>query len=851
MPTHTYRPAALHTPKETSKPIRQAEEKFSLKTGYLLLIVSFFLFALFDWVSAKEERYFMVFIVHYFLALTYAGILIFHKRYGIARCWKKENIHHTVILLNLFLISAYALNRTLPVFADSTDWLCAYLLISSFTMLSFRLFKKIPGWSNNAQFFLLGSAMVLYLYLTVYIGSFYVLGTIAIIGLGIGAHVFVPVTLLIAAIALVTQNSQGLRRAYYWMAAGVLITAGYAGAFVLEWNSRLAKMEKILNQSVIYTDHDLPAWVKISETISNDWITQRILRSDLVYTTARERVDLWDVPFSSQWDEVIKHDPLVVLGTLGKKVSLTEQDRIRILTAISDARHKSVERLWSGENLVTSYVVSDIDIYPELRIAYTEKYLNIRNNDTRDRWRNMEEAIYTFQLPEGSVVTSLSLWVNGKEEKAILTSKQKASEAYNTIVGKEFRDPSVIHWQEGNTVTVRVFPCTPDEERKVKIGITTPLQVNGEETEYRNITFRGPGTSDARETVRLRFVGSAGMEAPAGFSRDVNGDFILEHAYEPDFSLAFKTIPMKNNRFSFDGYVYALHDYKPLFRKVTFDRIFLDINNSWTARELQDLEPLVSKYRLYACRENGFVQLTDENWSEEINTLRQRNFSLFPFHRLDTPERSLVITKGKLFSPHLTDFKESTFAHAVSDFFGRGKKVNVYNLEGGISAYTSTFRELRGLEFAEGDIEQLTTWLSRAEFPYTEESDEQIVLHDARMAITKTKKGTESLSNNAPDHLVRLFAYNNIMRKVGAHYFKDDFVNDELVTEASTAYVVSPVSSLIVLETQADYERFGIKDNSNSLHNATKQSSGAVPEPHEWALIVLFVLFVIYLKIRS
>ena len=100
--------------------------------------------------------------------------------------------------------------------------------------------------------------------------------------------------------------------------------------------------------------------------------------------------------------------------------------------------------------------------------------------------------------------------------------------------------------------------------------------------------------------------------------------------------------------------------------------------------------------------------------------------------------------------------------------------------------------------------------------------------------------------DNAPDHLARLFAYNDIMRKVGTHYFENELVNEELVDEAVTAYVVSPVSSLIVLETKNDYERFGIEDKDNSLKNASKQSSGAVPEPHEWALIVLFLLLVLY-----
>ena len=118
--------------------------------------------------------------------------------------------------------------------------------------------------------------------------------------------------------------------------------------------------------------------------------------------------------------------------------------------------------------------------------------------------------------------------------------------------------------------------------------------------------------------------------------------------------------------------------------------------------------------------------------------------------------------------------------------------------------------------------------------------------------ITKTKSDANNkAADNAPDHLARLFAYNNIMRQVGAGYFTNDFVDDALVKEASAANVVSPVSSLIVLESEADYERFDITDANHSLYNASKQSSGAVPEPHEWALIVLFVLFVLFVKLRN
>lgn len=99
---------------------------------------------------------------------------------------------------------------------------------------------------------------------------------------------------------------------------------------------------------------------------------------------------------------------------------------------------------------------------------------------------------------------------------------------------------------------------------------------------------------------------------------------------------------------------------------------------------------------------------------------------------------------------------------------------------------------------------------------------------------TSIKTATASL---APDHLARLFTYNALMRQVGRRYFDKSYRDDEDLQKQ--AHILSPVSTLIVLETQANYDRFGIKRDPNGLDNATLKSDGAVPEPHEWAMLIL------------
>lgn len=822
--------------------------------GYFFLIVSAGLYGLKEYVNmGGGDDNFTIFFVHYFIALAFVIILIARKNYGVRRSWRREHIHKTIILLNLFLVSAYALNRELGVFEDSVQWLCVYLLLASATTLTYRYFDRLPRAVNRLQHVLLGSALVLYLYMTIYVANFYILGVVGTILLGIGAHIFVPLLLLLAVIRLLMITHEKRRVSLAWVTSGALLTIVFAAGFIVEWKARVKAIDRLANQSVIHANTELPVWVKVAQTVNNDWITERILKSRLVYTVSNSHFQ-WDLfPVNRSWDEKRKHDPLVFLASGNSNSALSDEDRKSILKAITDSRHRAQERLWSGDNLSTSYIVSDADIYPELRIAYTEHYLNVRNNAVNNNswWGNAQEAIYTFQLSEGSVVTSLSLWVNAKEEKAILTSKQKATEAYTTIVGREMRDPSVVHWQEGNTISVRVFPCTPQEERKFKIGITSPLAVTGDKMLYRNVTFRGPNANGATQTSRVRIIGnSQGVELPGDFTKNTKGEYVSEGGYDADLAIAMGVTPIRANRFSFDGFTYSLANREPSMAKIAFTDVYLDINNSWTSAEIESLYPLLNNYQVYAYIENDLTTLSPENWDDLTHALAQVNFSLFPFHHIEDTRNAVVVTKGKELSPHLRDVRTSAFAEGTRQYFASGRSVYVFNLEAGASTYIRSLKELRAFNFAQGNTAELFDLLKSQTFPVIAESDNRIVLYESDMVIEKKVKVEGNEKDNAPDHLARLFAYNNIMRQLGTNVFNDDFVNKKLVDEAAAAYVVSPVSSLIVLETKEDYERFGIKDKDNSLLNASKNASGAVPEPHEWALIVVFLLFVAFYIVR-
>ena len=280
----------------------------STLAGYALLAFSAGLYGVIEYFDLGRDDL-TLFFIHYFIALAFVIILIVNKSYGLRKCWRKEHIHKTAILMNLFLVSAYALNRSLPVFEDAVPWLCVYLLLSSAVMMSYLYFNRLPRVVNALQHVLMGSALVLYFYMSVYVANFYVFGTIGIILFGIGAHIFLPLLLLAVAIRLLFITREKRRVSLAWVATGAFLTFGFAVGFMVEWNARVKAIDRLANQSVLHADTDLPVWLKVAATLKNDWITERILKSRLVYSVSNEHFQ-WDLfPVDGYWDEQRKHDP--------------------------------------------------------------------------------------------------------------------------------------------------------------------------------------------------------------------------------------------------------------------------------------------------------------------------------------------------------------------------------------------------------------------------------------------------------------------------------------------------------------------------------------------------------------
>lgn len=135
-----------------------------------------------------------------------------------------------------------------------------------------------------------------------------------------------------------------------------------------------------------------------------------------------------------------------------------------------------------GEDAVGQYLPDlklfssrfDSSIDADGGVVYTEWIMEFQNdNPYRQR-----EARSRILLPEGGVVSRLTLWINGEEREAAFAQKGQVVNAYKSVVRRRM-DPVLVTQSGDNQVRMQCFPVPPSGGKmKLRIGITCPLQLN-------------------------------------------------------------------------------------------------------------------------------------------------------------------------------------------------------------------------------------------------------------------------------------------------------------------------------------------------------------------------------------
>jgi TonB-dependent SusC/RagA subfamily outer membrane receptor len=127
--------------------------------------------------------------------------------------------------------------------------------------------------------------------------------------------------------------------------------------------------------------------------------------------------------------------------------------------------------------------------------AITFIELEFQNN------RDVEiEGLFKFQLRSGQVVTDFQLDLNGKYREGSIEEKWKATNAYNTIVGKRV-DPALLTKEQDNNYSLRIYPVPAKKSRKVTITLHEVLYPMTAAKNY----FLPMNSSDTTSRFAFRF----------------------------------------------------------------------------------------------------------------------------------------------------------------------------------------------------------------------------------------------------------------------------------------------------------------------------------------------------------
>ncbi len=138
-------------------------------------------------------------------------------------------------------------------------------------------------------------------------------------------------------------------------------------------------------------------------------------------------------------------------------------------------------RLRKGLSLAVSQIDGSVD--PDAAIAYMEWTL-VFKNDTP----GTEEAIAQIQLPSGGVVSRLTLWINGEEREAAFGKSAKVTEAYDSVTATR-RDPALVTLTGKDRIQIKCAPVPANGEMKVRIGITAPAVLEDAESGFLSLPY--------------------------------------------------------------------------------------------------------------------------------------------------------------------------------------------------------------------------------------------------------------------------------------------------------------------------------------------------------------------------
>lgn len=657
------------------------------------------------------------------------------------------------------------------------------------------------------------------------------LATIGIVFYGIGILPWIPLWSLVTAFRLRAHLRRRAKERNVRVRSWVGVTLALASLFVMDIPTAITRI------GVRMATSDSPTTREYGFGLLRTLGSERAMLR-LCYVRTQSATDLVSF-FVSLDDRLNTHEARAIYYRMTGRAfnSVPVPERLRPARRMFDRREvdfdqggKDVGGRLRGLALTSSRL--DGSAAADAALGYLEWTMVLSNASDTPR-----EARAQIALPPGAVVSRVTLWINGEEREAAFAGRRETTAAYQAVVTRQ-RDPVLVTSAGPDRISMQLFPVPAYGEMKVRIGMTLPLQL----TSLREGAMQMPYFHERNFDVRDDLRHAVWIESKAFETGKVRKDV-------DDKSLGGPETSIKVRRGD-ENASWAADPQSPahLVRQV----ISADASSSVPARLVLVLD--------------GSASMRDAAGD------LARTLARIP---ANVDVKLVVAHDGLAGSPDARTLTPAAAAQWIEDYDYVGGHDNTAALVRGLDLAAeepdSVLLWIHGpqpvLVAAEEALGQrlirgtgVSRWYELQVVPgrnlITEKIETLASIHtlrnqDLETQVSMWRSGARPVSRvrervvmpvstlppsqRASDHLVRLWANDEIARLI--HDSPDH--RKEAIDVAHRYQLVTPVSGAVVLESQQQYDAAG-------LAPVAEGTVPTIPEPEEWALIIIALLVLAY-----
>ena len=490
-------------------------------------------------------------------------------------------------------------------------------------------------------------------------------------------------------------------------------------------------------------------------------------------------------------------------------------------------------------------------------VAYLEWTFELHNVSLLDREGRLEIA-----LPPGSVVSRASLWINGEEKEAAYGGRGEVRAAYQKVAVQQRRDPLLVTTKGADRVLAQAFPVPRNGGSiKFKLGITAPLEIIDAKRQRlvlpaifdRNFSLNADFGHDIWIEGR-HMTSPAGTlsraEGPNGIHR-FSGRLTDQNLTRPRPAITIGRSPSETPRVARIGDSAVITQTVSTETKAPVAMIIVIDGSARLAGKTGEIDESLSgipdgtRVGIMIAGE-PLVSLPIVAWNAAAKASARRALQRHSFTgghdntaalaaallALESePQANLLWIHGP--QPLAFNGSATRLAQTVARL-SRLPELTLYPVVAGPNMalpdvpWTWSARLLPNVGSLPSDLSDAVRQLATGHRTTIE-----------RREVSDFGSTTEAVKGS--EHIVRLWTRDRIldmMRNAGSR--NTEATRLAAVALATDRQLVTPVSGAVVLETKQQYDE-------NRLTPVTQASVPTLPEPHEWALICIAGLAMLWL----